>query len=59
MLFTRMAAPTVEGYVIDETKPWCPKFGFSEPYFYELVKQKMYKRLVEIFRKIIKITIKT
>ncbi|XP_023339078.1 galactosylceramide sulfotransferase isoform X2 [Eurytemora carolleeae] len=40
----RMAAPTVEGYVIDETKPWCPKFGFSEPYFYELVKQKMYKR---------------
>jgi hypothetical protein len=41
----RMALPTVYGYVIDESKPWCTIYARSEPNFYKQLQQVQTLRL--------------
>ena len=36
----RMALPIVQGYLIDETKPWCAQYARSEPNFSAQVRKK-------------------
>ena len=40
LLYSRMALPIVEGYVIDTRKPWCAAYARTEPKYSVLMRNR-------------------
>ena len=40
LLYSRMALPIVEGYVIDTRKPWCAAYARTEPHYSLLMRNR-------------------